>query len=94
MSADRQMSVNKQVVSNLSELETRLRSIFEQRQEKTMFIAAAGTLRYGDVRGTDLVLTRDAVARATGWEVKDHGLCRGEVCRPASLGARPNESRA
>ena len=49
MLADRQMSVNKQVVSNLSELETRLRAIFEQRQEKTMFIAAAGTLRYGEI---------------------------------------------
>ena len=49
MSADRQMSVNKQIVSNLGELETRLRNIFEQRQEKTMFIAAAGTLRYGEI---------------------------------------------
>ena len=49
MLADRQMSVNKQVVNNLGELETRLRSIFEQRQEKTMFIAAAGTLRYGEI---------------------------------------------
>jgi len=49
MSADRQMSVNKQIVNNLSELETRLRGIFEQRQEKTMFIAAAGSLRYGEI---------------------------------------------
>ena len=47
-SADRQISVNKQTVT-LGELETRLRSIFEQRQEKTMFIAAAGTLRYGEI---------------------------------------------
>jgi biopolymer transport protein ExbD len=49
MTADRQMSVNKQMVNNLNELETRLRSIFEQRQEKTMFIAAAGSLRYGEI---------------------------------------------
>jgi peroxiredoxin len=35
--------------------------------------------------GDDLVLHRDAVLSATGWEVKDHGLCRGDVCRPASL---------
>jgi len=48
MTADRQISVNKQVVT-VGELETRLRSIFEQRQEKTMFIAAAGTLRYGEI---------------------------------------------
>jgi biopolymer transport protein ExbD len=49
MLADRQMSVNKQIVNNISELETRLRGIFEQRQEKTMFIAAAGSLRYGEI---------------------------------------------
>jgi biopolymer transport protein TolR len=46
--ADRQIAVNKQPVT-VSELETRLRSIFEQRQEKTMFIQAAGTLRYGEI---------------------------------------------
>ena len=48
MSADRQISVNKNVVT-IAELETRLRSIFEQRQEKTMFITAAPTLRYGEI---------------------------------------------
>ena len=31
------------------ELETRLRNIFEQRKDKTMFIVGAGTLRYGDI---------------------------------------------
>jgi biopolymer transport protein ExbD len=46
--ADRRISVNKQDVT-IQELETRLRNIFEQRKEKTMFIAAAGTLRYGDI---------------------------------------------
>ena len=46
--ADRQISVNKQSVT-IAELETRLRNIFEQRQDKTMFIAAAGTLRYGEI---------------------------------------------
>jgi biopolymer transport protein TolR len=48
LTADRQISVNKQPVSS-SELETRLRNIFEQRQEKTMFITAAPTLRYGEI---------------------------------------------
>ncbi|MBI2835768.1 MAG: biopolymer transporter ExbD [Acidobacteria bacterium] len=47
-SADRRISINKQDVT-LQELETRLRNIFEQRKDKTMFIAAAGTLRYGDI---------------------------------------------
>jgi biopolymer transport protein ExbD len=46
--ADRRISVNKQDVT-IQDLETRLRNIFEQRKEKTMFIAAAGTLRYGDI---------------------------------------------
>ena len=30
----------------VAELETRLRNIFEQRKDKTMFIMGAGTLRY------------------------------------------------
>ena len=39
MLVDRQISVNKQDVSD-GELEKRLRGIFEQRKEKTMFIGA------------------------------------------------------
>ena len=31
------------------ELESRLRTIFETRKDKTMFIAGAGNLRYGDI---------------------------------------------
>ena len=46
--ADRKLSVNKQDVP-IQDLETRLRNIFEQRKDKTMFIVAAGTLRYGDI---------------------------------------------
>jgi peroxiredoxin len=34
----------------------------------------------------DIVLDRAAVHAATGWEAEDHGLCRGDVCRPAALG--------
>ena len=45
---DRRLSVNKQDVS-MSELETRLRNIFEQRKEKTMFIVGDGNLRYGEI---------------------------------------------
>jgi biopolymer transport protein ExbD len=33
----------------LGDLEERLRNIFEQRKDKTMFIVGAGTLRYGDI---------------------------------------------
>ena len=46
--ADRRISINNQDVT-LPQLETRLREIFETRREKTMFIAGAGTLLYGDI---------------------------------------------
>ena len=46
--ADKRISVNKQDVS-LAALEGRLRNIFEQRNDKTMFIIAAGTLKYKDI---------------------------------------------
>jgi hypothetical protein len=39
-----------------------------------------------ELRAGDLVLDRGAVLAATGWEVEDHGLCRGDVCRPVALG--------
>jgi biopolymer transport protein ExbD len=46
--ADRRIAVNNQDVG-LPELETRLRTIFESRKEKTMFIIGAPTLRYGEI---------------------------------------------
>ncbi len=46
--ADRIITVNQQPVP-IQQLETRLRNIFEQRREKTMFIAGAGNLRYGEI---------------------------------------------
>jgi biopolymer transport protein TolR len=46
--ADKKISVNSQEVL-LSQLEERLREIFEERKEKTMFIIGAGTLRYGNI---------------------------------------------
>jgi biopolymer transport protein ExbD len=46
--ADKRISVNKQDIT-LQELESRLRNIYEQRKDKTMFIMAAGTLRYKDI---------------------------------------------
>jgi biopolymer transport protein ExbD len=42
-SADRKISINKQDVT-IAELEDRLRTIFEERKDKTMFIMGAGTL--------------------------------------------------
>ena len=46
--ADQKISVNNQDVA-LPMLEERLREIFEERKEKTMFIIGAGTLRYGNI---------------------------------------------
>ena len=46
--ADRAISINKQAVT-MPELESRLRTIFEQRKVKTMFIVGDGSLRYGDI---------------------------------------------
>ena len=46
--ADRRITINKQDVQ-LPALETRLRNIFEQRNNKTMFIIGAGSLKYKDI---------------------------------------------
>ena len=46
--ADRVITVNQQPVP-IQRLESELRGIFEQRREKTMFVAGAGNLRYGEI---------------------------------------------
>jgi biopolymer transport protein ExbD len=46
--ADGKISVNRQDVSS-AQLETRLKNIFEQRTNKTMFIIGAATLPYGSI---------------------------------------------
>ena len=46
--ADKRISVNNNDIG-INELETRLRNIYEQRKDKTMFIMAAGTLRYKEI---------------------------------------------
>ena len=48
LDADRKVSVNNRDVP-LAELEKNLRDIFESRRDKTLFLAGAGTLRYGDI---------------------------------------------
>jgi biopolymer transport protein ExbD len=45
---DRRLSINKRDVAPV-DLEARLRTVFETRTDKTLFIMAAGSLRYGDV---------------------------------------------
>jgi len=46
--ADKRISINNQDIS-LQELQERLREIFEERRDKTMFIMGAATLRYGEI---------------------------------------------
>jgi biopolymer transport protein ExbD len=47
-SADKRITVNNQDVS-IAQLQERLRAIFDERKEKTMFIMGAGNLKYGDI---------------------------------------------
>lgn len=44
----RQLAINHQAVA-MGELQERLRAIFDERRDKTLYISAAASLRYGDV---------------------------------------------
>ena len=72
--ADRSIAVNKQPVG-LQELQERLRTIFETRREKTMFIVGDPSLRYGEI-----IAIIDA-AKGAGVEkvgIVTEGMRRGE----------------
>lgn len=45
---DRRISINKQDTT-IAQLEARLRNIYDQRTDKTMFIVGDGTLKYKDI---------------------------------------------
>jgi biopolymer transport protein ExbD len=47
-SADKRIAINNQPVT-LPELPGKLRMIFDERNDKTMFLMGAGNLRYGDI---------------------------------------------
>jgi biopolymer transport protein ExbD len=76
--ADRRISVNKQDVT-VQELESRLRNIFETRKDKTMFIAGAGALRYGDII--------EVIDAAKGAGVEKVGIVTEAMRRAAGAGA-------
>jgi biopolymer transport protein ExbD len=76
--ADRRISVNQQPMQ-MATLESELRSIFETRREKTMFIAGAGTLTYGEII--------DVIDAARGAGVEKVGIVTEGMRRAA--GAAP-----
>ena len=76
--ADRRISVNQQPMS-LATLESELRQIFETRREKTMFIAGAGSLTYGEII--------DVIDAARGAGVEKVGIVTEGMRRAA--GAAP-----
>ena len=76
--ADRRISVNQQPM-NIQTLQSELRSIFETRREKTMFIAGAGTLTYGEII--------DVIDAARGAGVEKVGIVTEGMRRAA--GAAP-----
>jgi len=77
--ADKKISINNQDVT-VAELEGRLREIFEERKEKTMFIIGAGNLRYGDI-----VTVIDA---AKGAGVEKVGIVTEGMRRAAGAGTQ------
>jgi biopolymer transport protein TolR len=46
--SDKRLSINKRDVAR-SDLEARLREVFDTRTDKTLFLMAAGSLRYGEI---------------------------------------------
>ncbi len=75
--ADKRITVNKQDITIL-ELERRLRDIYEQRKDKTMFIAGAGTLRYKEIV--------DVIDAAKGAGVEKVGIVTEGMRKAAGAG--------
>jgi biopolymer transport protein ExbD len=75
--ADKKISINNKDVL-LRDLEETLRGIFEERQQKTMFIMGAGTLRYGDIV--------EVIDAAKGAGVEKVGIVTEGMRRAASGG--------
>jgi biopolymer transport protein ExbD len=75
--ADKKISINNKDVL-LRDLEETLRGIFEERQQKTMFIMGAGTLRYGEIV--------EVIDAAKGAGVEKVGIVTEGMRRAASGG--------
>jgi biopolymer transport protein ExbD len=75
---DKKISVNKQDVQ-LRDLGDMLRKIYEERKDKTMFIAGDGGLRYGDIV--------DVIDAAKGAGVEKVGIITEGMRKAAQAGA-------
>ena len=78
--ADKKISINHQDVQ-LPELEEKLRTIFEDRKDKTMFISGDGSLRYGDII--------NVIDAAKGAGVEKVGIVTEGMRKGGSAGATP-----
>jgi biopolymer transport protein ExbD len=76
--ADKKLSINQGPVE-LADLEQRLREIYQDRRDKTLYVSGAGSLRYGDV-----VAVLDA---AKGAGVERIGVITDGMRRAAAGGA-------
>ena len=79
-SADKKISINHQDVG-LNELEEKLRTIFEDRKDKTMFISGDGALRYGDIV--------NVIDAAKGAGVEKVGIVTEGMRKGAGAGTTP-----
>ncbi len=77
---DRTIMINNQDVT-LAELPDRLRDIFEERRDKTMFIAAAGNLMYGEIV--------EVIDAAKGAGVEKVGIVTEAMRRAAGANQQP-----
>jgi biopolymer transport protein ExbD len=76
-SRDKKISINNQDVA-VNDLETRLRNIFDQRKDKTMFIIGDGSLRYKDIV--------DVIDAAKGAGVEKVGIVTEGMRKAAGAG--------
>ena len=74
--AERQLAINHQPVL-IADLEERLRTVFETRSDKTIFITADATLKYGDVV--------DVIDAAKGAGVRRVGIVTEGMRRAAGI---------
>ncbi len=77
-SADRRISINQRVITAAA-LEGELRTIFETRKDKRMFIMGAETLRYGDIV--------EVIDAARGAGVEQVGIITAGMRRAAGVQA-------